>query len=80
LSGTLDETLPVRRIKFPAVSYTVQVFPAVAGAAKRGKRHLLLRVRYRGKTQDFVEEVPRSYTELYIRTVGRRLIAEYWPS
>jgi hypothetical protein len=61
-------------------TYTVQVFPAVAGAAKRGKRRVLLRVRYRGKTQDFVEEVPRSYTELYIRTVVRRLIAEYWPS
>ena len=46
----------------------------------RGKRHVLLRIRYRGKTEDFVEEVPRAFTEIYIRTVVRRLIAEYWPS
>jgi hypothetical protein len=27
---------------------------------------VLLRIRYRGKTEDVVEEVPRAFTEIYI--------------
>jgi hypothetical protein len=59
--------------------YTVQVLPT-EGAVPRGKRKVLLRIRYQGRTEDFVETVPRAFTELYIRTVVRRLIAEYWPT
>jgi hypothetical protein len=61
-------------------TYTVQVLPAVAGAAPKGKRNVLLRIRFREQTHDFIEQVPRSYSEVYIRDVVRRLIAEYWPS
>jgi hypothetical protein len=59
--------------------YTVQVLGVEGVAVSKGKRQVLLRIRFRGKTQDFVEEVPRQFTELYVRTVVRRLIAEYWP-
>lgn len=60
-------------------TYTVQVF-AAAGVAPRGKREALLRIRFRGITEDFVEFVPRSFTEPYIHTAARRLIADAWPS
>jgi hypothetical protein len=60
--------------------YTVQVLPMETGAVPKGKRQVLLRIRFRGTTQDVVEEVPRHFTELYVRNMVRRLIAEYWPS
>jgi hypothetical protein len=60
-------------------TYTVQVFTA-AGLAPRGKRQVLLRIRFRGMTEDFVEMVPRSFTEVFIHTAVRRLISEAWPT
>ncbi len=60
--------------------YTVQVLPLDVGAVPKGKRQVLLRIRFRGKTQDVVEEVPRHFTELYVRKMVRRVIAEYWPT
>lgn len=58
--------------------YTVQVFPA-AGVAPRGKRQVVLRIRFRGTTEDFLELVPRSFTELFIHTAVHRLVGEAWP-
>jgi len=58
---------------------TWPVVPAV-GLAPRGKRQVVLRIRFRGLTEEFVELVPRSFTELYIHSAVRRLIDEAWPS
>jgi hypothetical protein len=60
--------------------YTVQVFPVAGAIAPRGKRQVLLRIRFRGITEDLVELVPRSFTEVFIHTAVRRLIGEAWPS
>jgi hypothetical protein len=65
--------------EYGAETYTVQVFRA-AGLAPRGKRQVVLRIRFRGITEDFVELVPRSFTELHIHSAVRRLIDEAWPS
>jgi hypothetical protein len=61
-------------------TYTVQVFPTESRAVSRGKQQVLLRVRYRGRTEDFVEMVPRSFTELAVHTIVRRLISDRWPT
>jgi hypothetical protein len=59
--------------------YTVQVMPA-ADVAPRGKQHVVLRIRFRGITEDFSELIPRSFTEGFIHTRVRLLIADTWPS
>ena len=61
-------------------TYTVQIFPTETKAAPRGKRQVMLRVRYRRRTADFVEVVPRSFTEPFLHTLVRRLIDERWPA
>jgi hypothetical protein len=58
--------------------YTVQVIPA-ADVAPRGKQHVVLRIRFRGITEDFNELTPRAFTEKFIHTALRRLIATTWP-
>ena len=60
-------------------NYTVQVLPT-ADVAPRGKRHVVLRIRFRGATEDFVELIPRTLTEAFIHTTVRGLIADTWPS
>jgi len=66
--------------EYAGETYTVQVFPAVGAIAPRGKRQVLLQIRFRGMTEDFIELVPRSFTEVFIHRTVRRLIDEAWPS
>ena len=58
----------------------VQVFQTADAIAPRGKRQVLLRIRFRRITEDFVELVPRSFTEVFIHRTVRRLIGETWPN
>jgi len=57
-------------------TYTVQVLPSGATAATR--REVVLRIRFRGRTENFPEVVPPSFTETYIHDVVHRLLAKHW--
>lgn len=57
-------------------TYTVQVLPA--GNVEATQRAVVLRVRFRGRTENFPEIIPRSFTEAYIHEVVHRLLAKHW--
>ena len=65
--------------EYDGETYTVQVIPTETKGVARGKRQVVLRIRYRGRTEDVVELVPRAFTEPAVHTIVRRLIAEQWP-
>ena len=57
-------------------TYTVQVLPS--GTAEGTRREVVPRVRFRGRTENFPEVVPRSFTETYIHDVVHRLLDKHW--
>jgi hypothetical protein len=59
-------------------TYTVVVFATETRGVPRGKRQVRLRIRYRGRTEDVVKMVPRSFTEPLVHRAARQLIAERW--
>ena len=66
--------------EYEGETYTVVVIPTETLGAPRGKRRVVLRTRYRGRTEDFVELVSRTFTERSVHTLVRRLIAQEWHS